>query len=72
MTDPAAGFPHHEGQIGVVFASEGWPLLGTLYLTAEATPGPTAILLHGLPGIEKNVDLAHALRQAGWNSLIFH
>jgi uncharacterized protein len=62
----------HEGQTGVVIDSGGNKLLGTLFLARGDEPKPTALLLHGLPGIEKNYDLAHALRDAGWNSLIFH
>jgi len=62
----------HEGQTGVVFESGGNKLLGTLLLALGDEPKPTALLLHGVPGIEKNFDLAHALRDAGWNSLIFH
>jgi uncharacterized protein len=62
----------HEGQTGVVIDSGGHKLLGTLFLARGDEPKPTALLLHGLPGIEKNHDIAHALREAGWNSLIFH
>jgi uncharacterized protein len=62
----------HEGQSGVVIESGGNKLLGTLLLARDDEPKPTALLLHGLPGIEKNYDLAHALRDVGWNSLIFH
>ena len=62
----------HQGQTGVYFDSDGHRLLGTLFLARDDTPKPTALLLHGIPGIEKNCDLAHALRQNGWNSLIFH
>ena len=62
----------HEGQTGVVFDSGGDKLVGTLFLARGDEPKPTAVLLHGLPGIEKNYDLAHALRECGWNSLIFH
>lgn len=32
---------------------------------------PTMILLHGLPGNERNLDLAQAARRAGWNVLTF-
>ncbi|MEZ4713340.1 MAG: prolyl oligopeptidase family serine peptidase [Caldilineaceae bacterium] len=62
----------HEGQIGVAFASGGHKLIGTLFLAAGDDPKPTAILLHGCPGFEKNHDIAYALRQRGWNSLVFH
>ena len=30
------------------------------------------LLLHGCPGLEKNLDLAVRLRDRGWNSLLFH
>jgi dipeptidyl aminopeptidase/acylaminoacyl peptidase len=65
-------FTTHEGQSGFYFHSGGNRLLGTLYLAKGDDPKPTAVLLHGLPGIEKNCDLAHALRDHAWNSLIFH
>lgn len=35
-------------------------------------PHPTIILLHGFPGNEKNFDLAHVFRRAGFNTLIFY
>ena len=60
------------GQIGVYFSNQGVRLLGTLFLARGRAAKPTVILLHGLPGIEKNFDLAIALRNAGWNCLIFH
>lgn len=54
------------------FESHGSRLLGVFYRAAGETPRPTALFLHGLPGLEQNRDLAAALRDAGWNSLIFH
>ena len=57
---------------GAVFQSHGCKLLGGLYLAASDGPRPTAILLHGVPGVEKNLDLAYALRDHGWNCLYFH
>lgn len=47
-------------------------MLGGFYGAAGVSPRPTAILLHGIPGVEKNLDFAYALRDAGWNSLYFH
>jgi pimeloyl-ACP methyl ester carboxylesterase len=38
---------------------------------AGARPHPTMMLLHGLPGSERNFDLAQAARRAGWNVLTF-
>jgi dipeptidyl aminopeptidase/acylaminoacyl peptidase len=62
----------HQGQMGIYFDSGGYTLLGTLFLAKGDEPKPTAFLLHGMPGIEKNYDLAQAMRSWGWNSLIFH
>ncbi len=50
----------------------GRQLLGALYRGAGVGPRPSAILVHGLPGVEKNLDVAYALRDAGWNCLYFH
>jgi dipeptidyl aminopeptidase/acylaminoacyl peptidase len=62
----------HDGITGVTFTSDGDRLLGTLYLARGSEPKPTALLLHGCPGLQQNGDLAVALRDHGWNSLIFH
>ena len=62
----------HEGITGVTFDSDGHRMLGTLYLARDCTPKPTALLLHGCPGLQQNADLAVALRDRGWNSLVFH
>jgi pimeloyl-ACP methyl ester carboxylesterase len=41
-----------------------------------APPGvgayPTIVICHGLPGNEKNLDLAQAVRRAGWNAVTFN
>lgn len=47
-------------------------LLGTVYIAEGAGPHPTVVLLHGFPGSELNLDLAHAIRRAGWNVAYFH
>jgi uncharacterized protein len=52
--------------------SHGSDLLGVFYLAAGQKPHPTAILFHGFPGYEQNLDLAQALRSAGWNVLAMH
>jgi dipeptidyl aminopeptidase/acylaminoacyl peptidase len=66
---PAA---EHDGITGVTFDSDGHRLLGTLYLARGTASKPTALLLHGCPGLEQNADLAVTLRDRGWNSLVFH
>ena len=52
----------HEGLTGVTFDSDGHRLVGVLYLARGPGPKPTVLLLHGCPGLEKNLDLAAVLR----------
>jgi uncharacterized protein len=52
--------------------SGGDPLNGLIYISQGSGPHPTVVLLHGFPGDEKNLDLAQAIRRAGWNALFFH
>lgn len=35
-------------------------------------PHPTVLLLHGIPGCERNLDLAQSLRRAGFHVMTFH
>ena len=60
------------GLDSVIVQCQGSKILGALYQGAGVGPRPTAVLLHGLPGIEKNLDIAYALRDAGWNCLTFY
>lgn len=50
----------------------GVDINGVAYLAAGPGPHPTIIICHGLPGNEKNLDLAQALRRAGWNAVTFN
>ncbi len=54
------------------FNSHGSALNGHFYLANGAGPHPTVIMLHGFPGYEKNLDMAQAIRRAGFNVLFFH
>lgn len=56
----------------VTFFSGGERLVGALLLAESRGPNPTLLLLHGFPGTERNFDLAHDARRAGWNVLVFH
>lgn len=49
--------------------SGGVNINGVAYLASGAGRHPTFILFHGLPGNEKNLDLAQAVRRAGWNAI---
>jgi uncharacterized protein len=52
--------------------SGGVQINGLAYLAAGPGPHPTVVLAHGLPGNEKNLDLAQAIRRAGWNAVTFN
>ena len=52
--------------------SGGVEINGVAYLAAGVGPHPTLILCHGWPGNEKNLDLAQAVRRAGWNVITFN
>jgi len=55
-----------------LYSVDGHRLSGGLFIPDGDGPHPTVLLLHGIPGIEKNFDLAYALREAGWNCFYFH
>jgi pimeloyl-ACP methyl ester carboxylesterase len=52
--------------------SGGVEINGVAYLAAGSGPRPTLVLAHGWPGNEKNLDLAQAVRRAGWNAITFN
>lgn len=52
--------------------SGGAVLNGRGLLAQGRGPHHTVLLLHGLPGNELNLDLAQAMRRAGWNVFTFH
>ena len=45
---------------------------GIIYQASRVGPHPTLVIFHGLPGNEKLLDLAQAVRRAGWNSVAFN
>ena len=67
---PPAAKPASTKQM--VLPSHGGMLLGIFYLAAGAGPHPTALLFHGFPGYEQNLDIAQYLRAHGWNVLAMH
>ena len=62
-------FPAHNQQLLV--PSHGVGLNALLFVASGKGPHPTVILMHGLPGNERNLDLAQAIRRAGWDVLTF-
>lgn len=71
-TDPPHD-PAHPARMEVLhIPSGGVAINGLAYLAAGTGPRPTLVLLHGLPGNEKNLDLAQAVRRAGWQAVTFN
>ena len=52
--------------------SGGVQINGVAYLASGSGPHPTLVICHGWPGNEKNLDLAQAVRRAGWNAITFN
>ena len=71
-TDPAPdkAFPARSEVLHI--PSGGVLINGLAYVPTGAGAHPTVVLLHGLPGNEKNLDLAQAMRRAGWTVVTFN
>jgi pimeloyl-ACP methyl ester carboxylesterase len=67
FTDPPADSAHPARMEVLHIPSGGVAINGIAYLAAGAGAHPTVVLFHGMPGNEKNLDLAQAIRRAGWN-----
>jgi pimeloyl-ACP methyl ester carboxylesterase len=65
VRDPA--FPPRKEVIHV--PSGGTIINGVVYTASGPGPHPTFVFFHGLPGTERNLDLAQAVRRAGWNAV---
>jgi dipeptidyl aminopeptidase/acylaminoacyl peptidase len=52
--------------------SHGDPINAMLLTAGGAGPHATVLLLHGFPGNERNLDLAQALRRAGYHVLVMN
>ncbi len=72
ITDPTPDPLHPPHSAQVLVPSHGLGMNGLFYLAGGAGRHPTVVLLHGLPGNEQNLDLAQAIRRAGWNVLTLH
>jgi pimeloyl-ACP methyl ester carboxylesterase len=72
FTDPPADAAHPAAMAVLHIPSHGVLINGIVYQPAGAGPHPTLLICHGLPGNEKNLDLAQAVRRAGWNAVTFN
>ena len=72
FTDPPADKAHPAAVTVLHIPSHGVLINGLVYSPPGAGPHPTLVICHGLPGNEKNLDLAQAVRRAGWNAVTFN
>jgi pimeloyl-ACP methyl ester carboxylesterase len=72
FTDPPADKANPPRMEVLHIPSGGVEINGVAYLAGGVGVHPTVVLLHGLPGNEKNLDLAQAIRRAGWNVITFN
>jgi predicted alpha/beta-fold hydrolase len=71
-TDPPADAAHPASMTVLHIPSHGVEINGLLYAPPGSGKHPTLVICHGLPGTEKNLDLAQAVRRAGWNAVTFN
>ena len=72
IADPPVDKAHPAAMIYVRIPSHGELMNGALYTAAGAGPHPAVMLFHGFPGNEQNLDLAQAMRRAGYDVLTMH
>lgn len=68
-TDPPRDSAHPARMQVLHIPSGGVKINGVAYVASGAGSHPTFVFFHGLPGNEKNLDLAQAVRRAGWNAI---
>ena len=63
----------HPARMAVLHVPSGDVAINAVaYLASGAGTHPTLVIAHGWPGNEKNLDLAQAVRRAGWNAVTFN
>jgi pimeloyl-ACP methyl ester carboxylesterase len=72
FTDPPPDKTHPAKMTVVHIPTHGLLINGVVYQASGAGLHPTIVICHGLPGNEKNLDLAQAARRAGWNAVTFN
>ncbi|MEO7274670.1 MAG: hypothetical protein ABIX28_17835, partial [Vicinamibacterales bacterium] len=72
LVDPPRDAAHPARMEVLHIPSGAVALNGVAYLASGAGTHPTLVICHGWPGNEKNLDLAQAVRRAGWNAVTFN
>jgi uncharacterized protein len=72
FTDPPTDAAHPAKMTVLHIPTHGVQINGVVYQPSGAGAHATLVICHGLPGNEKNLDLAQAVRRAGWNAVTFN
>ena len=72
FTDPPPDKAHPAKMTVLHIPTHGLLINGLIYQPSGPGLHPTIVICHGLPGNEKNLDLAQAARRAGWNAVTFN
>lgn len=72
LTDPPRDSAHPARSEVLHIPSAGLEINGLAYIASGQGVHPTLVICHGWPGNEKNLDLAQAVRRAGWNAVTFN
>src|SRR6476660_1200440 len=67
--DPSPAIQPPASMQEIAIQSHGARMNGIVYLAAGAGNHPLVIFFHGYPGNERNLDLAQAVRRAGYQAL---
>ncbi|MEM8943307.1 MAG: alpha/beta fold hydrolase [Pseudomonadota bacterium] len=70
--DPIISEEHPATVVELQIPSSGTLMPAHIYLAEGPGPHPTVVFLHGIPGNERNLDIAQNLRRFGFNTLFFH
>lgn len=64
--------PYRPDLVAQIVHGRRGKLLTTIYRAGGEGPHPVVLLSHGFPGVEKNFDLAQALRRVGFHVVTYH
>src|ERR1700722_20640859 len=70
-SDPSAKLRPPASMDELHIQSHGARINGLIYRAAGSGPHPIVVFLHGTPGNERNLDLAQAVRRAGYHAVYF-
>jgi uncharacterized protein len=70
--DPPTDPTHPAKMSSLRIPTHGLEINGIVYQPSGAGSHPTLVICHGLPGNERFLDLAQAVRRAGWNAVTFN